>query len=272
MTAMRLDRWFAPPVEDLWGHLTEAELLDRWLVHGRVEAVPEGRVEMTVADEPGNAFDGTVRRVDAPILLEHTLGGENSVVRWELNRHGQGTRMALHQSGEGDMAWPAAGWHVLLDALDAALDGGERAWTWPELAEHRRALGEPVEGSLDEGHVIDSAITVAVPPSAVFAALMTPALVVQWLPSAASIEPRVGGRYDLGWSGPRPTEIVELEPDRVLAYRWTAGHGPETTVRWRLAERPGGTRVRLAHRGWDDAGGWPEALEDLKKFTEEGMS
>jgi uncharacterized protein YndB with AHSA1/START domain len=60
MTAMRLDRWFAPPVEDLWGHLTEAELLDRWLVHGRVEAVPEGRVEMTVADEPGNAFDGTV--------------------------------------------------------------------------------------------------------------------------------------------------------------------------------------------------------------------
>jgi uncharacterized protein YndB with AHSA1/START domain len=112
---------------------------------------------------------------------------------------------------------------------------------------------------------------VAVPPPAVFAALMTPALVDRWLPSAASIEPRVGGRYDLGWSGPRPTEIVELEPDRVLAYRWTAGHGPETTVRWRLAERPGGTRVRLAHRGWDDAGGWWEALENLKKFTEEGM-
>jgi uncharacterized protein YndB with AHSA1/START domain len=272
VTAMRLDRWFAPPVEVLWRHLTEAELLDRWLVHGRVDAVPGGRVEMTVADEPGNAFDGSVRLVEAPVLLEHTLGGEDSVIRWELNRHGQGTRMALHQYGEGDMAWPAAGWHVLLDALDAALEGAERAWTWPELTEHRRALGEAVMGSLHEGHVIDSAITVSAPPSAVFAALITPALVDQWLPSAASIEPRVGGRYDLGWTGPRPTEIVELQPDRVLAYRWTAGQGPETTVRWRLAAQPGGTRVRLAHRGWDDGGGWREALEDLKKFAEERKS
>jgi hypothetical protein len=39
-----------------------------------------------------------------------------------------------------------------------------------------------------------------------------------------------------------------------------------------VAARPGGTRVRLAHRGWDDGGGWREALEDLKKFTEEGES
>lgn len=249
MTAMRLDRWFTPPVEVLWRHLTEARLLDRWLVHGRVDAVPGGRVEMTVADEPGNAFDGSVRLVEAPALLEHTLGGEDSVVRWELHHHGDGTRMALHQYGHGDMAWPAAGWHVLLDALHGALDGTERAWTWPELTEHRHAFGEPGSGSPNEEQVIDSAITVAAPPSAVFAALTTSALVDRWLPGSA---------------------VVELQPDRALAYRWAAGHGPDTTVRWRLAAQPDGTRVRLAHRGRDDDGGWRVALEELKKFTEEG--
>lgn len=257
---MRLDRWFAPPVEVVWRHLTEAELLDRWLVHGRVDAVVGGRVEMTVADEPGNAFDGSVRRVEPPVVLEHTLGGEDSVVRWELHRHGRGARMALHQTGEGDMAWPAAGWHVLLDALDAALDGGARAWTWSELTEHRAAFGEPVDG----GQVVDGALTVAAPPSAVFAALTTPALVDRWLPSG------VGGRSDPGRTGPQPTEIVELVADRALTYRWSAGRGPDTTVRWRLAELPGGTRVRLAHRGWDDGGGWREALENLKEIVEGG--
>jgi uncharacterized protein YndB with AHSA1/START domain len=251
MTAMRLDRWFAPPAEVLWRHLTDAELLDRWLVRGRVDPVPGGRVEMTVADEPGNAFVGSVHRAEAPALLEHTLGGEDSVVRWELHRHGQGTRMALHQSGEGDMAWPAAGWHVLLDALEAALGGTARSWTWDELAGHRAAFGGP-----EEDGVIDAAITVAVPRPAVSGALTTPALVDRWLPARSSI-------------GPGPTRIVELEPDRVIAYCWTGVPGRDTTVRWRLTDVPAGTRVRLAHRGRDDGGGWREALENLKKVAEE---
>jgi uncharacterized protein YndB with AHSA1/START domain len=93
----------------------------------------------------------------------------------------------------------------------------------------------------------------------------------------AVIEASVGGRYDFGWGDHGPLQVLELEPDKVLAYSWRHRTGPDTEVRFALRSSRGSTYLTLMHSGFDNdllaeefRQNWPGYLVEIKRILELG--
>ncbi|MCE9572462.1 MAG: SRPBCC domain-containing protein [Deltaproteobacteria bacterium] len=113
------------------------------------------------------------------------------------------------------------------------------------------------------------------PPAAVWRALTDPALHARWW-AAGDIQPIVGHRFelDMGKWGKQPCEVIAVEPERLLCYRFATGQ-LDTTITWRLAPEGAGTRLTLEHAGFDLSSpmgrsalegmkpGWPKLLVRL---------
>jgi uncharacterized protein YndB with AHSA1/START domain len=54
--------------------------------------------------------------------------------------------------------------------------------------------------------------------SEVFSGLIDPQQLERYIADKATVEPRVGGKYDFGWEEGGPIKILELEPNRKLTY------------------------------------------------------
>lgn len=77
--------------------------------------------------------------------------------------------------------------------------------------------------------------------------LTEPASMAQWL-AAGTIEQRKGGavRIDFQDSGTViASTVLELDPQRVLAYSWSSGDEPQRPLRWALDDVEGGVRLTL---------------------------
>lgn len=110
------------------------------------------------------------------------------------------------------------------------------------------------------------------PPSRVWRALTEPSLHAQWW-AAGDIHAEVGHRFtlDMGQWGQQPCEVLEVERERLLRYRFTENW----TLTWRLEPADGGTRLTLLHAGFDRSNpqdrfaldamgkGWPPILQKL---------
>jgi len=120
------DKWTLILVRELrhspkkvWQAITDPAHLREWapfVVDGNLGAV--GRtVNLTWVANP-TPLKTTVTRADAPNVLEF---GD---IRWELEPHGDGTRLTLwHNIDRRFISWGAAGWHIALDVLDRLLAG-----------------------------------------------------------------------------------------------------------------------------------------------------
>ncbi|MEV4708010.1 SRPBCC family protein [Actinoplanes sp. NPDC049316] len=113
------------PREKVWSALTDPQRLDRWapFAAGRDLSQP-GDVTLTVVDGPERMdTPATVRRADAPALLEYSWGED--LLRWELEDTAGGTRLTLrHTVAEREGApMYAAGWHLCVAVLVRLLDG-----------------------------------------------------------------------------------------------------------------------------------------------------
>jgi uncharacterized protein YndB with AHSA1/START domain len=107
----------------------------------------------------------------------------------------------------------------------------------------------------------------------VWAALTDPALLARWW-VAGDIKPLVGHRFtlDMGNWGTQPCEVIAVEPERLLSYRFAEG-SLDTTITWRLEPEGAGTRLFLEHAGFDldspmgrqayrgMGEGWPHVLD-----------
>lgn len=114
------------------------------------------------------------------------------------------------------------------------------------------------------------------PPSAVWKALTDPELHARWW-APGDVRPVVGHRFelDMGKFGKQPCEVVEVEPERRIKYRFAAAT-LATTITWQLFPQGSGTRLRLTHEGFDlDSPlarrafegmkpGWPDVLGRLE--------
>lgn len=147
------------------------------------------------------------------------------------------------------------------------------------------------------GDAVIGEIEIAAPPERVFQALTTGSELMRWFTNEAcpartwEFEPRVGGRYrSITEKGTVVVngitefechgEILECDPPRLLVYTWIANWHEDvsrlTTVRWELAPKAGGTRLKVTHSGLthepiarkDYSGGWVGVIENLKKFVE----
>ncbi|MER5756115.1 SRPBCC domain-containing protein [Streptomyces sp. NPDC002088] len=89
------------------------------------------------------------------------------------------------------------------------------------------------------------------PPAAVWTALTDPGLLARWW-VPGDIKPIVGHRFtlDMGNWGVQPCEVTEVDPERLLRYRFAEG-SLDTTITWRLEPDGQGTRLLLEHAGFD---------------------
>ncbi|WP_375743388.1 SRPBCC domain-containing protein [Corallococcus interemptor] len=103
------------------------------------------------------------------------------------------------------------------------------------------------------------------PPSAVWKALTTPELHAKWW-AAGDVRPIVGHRFtlDMGAWGQQPCEVIAVEPERLLQYRFATGT-LDTTLTWRLVPEGTGTRLTLVHEGFNlDSPMGRRAFEGMK--------
>ena len=137
------------------------------------------------------------------------------------------------------------------------------------------------------------------PPEKVYRAWLDPDLLRRWLApgglevTRAEVEPRVGGRYRI-WHADAGTdvggfdcELVELEPDRRIVWRWgfvgprrTDGPAFDSLLTVTLdGTAEGGTALTLVHERLDElaaampqvadgvAPGWESALDKLAEVA-----
>jgi uncharacterized protein YndB with AHSA1/START domain len=92
------------------------------------------------------------------------------------------------------------------------------------------------------------------PPEKIWRALTQGALIKEWL-MENDFQPVVGHRFNFrttpygNWNGVIDSEILIIEPNKTLSYRWDS-LGVETTVVWTLVATEGGTLLRMEQSGF----------------------
>lgn len=89
------------------------------------------------------------------------------------------------------------------------------------------------------------------PIDRVWTALTQPGMIAQWL-APAEIDPRPGGRIRLAFTTSDSvvdSVISEIDPPRVLEYRWVSNGDDRGVVRWELADLGIGPDPRLHGQG-----------------------
>ena len=113
------------PPEKVWRALTDPDELRHWAPYDSDKNLGQAgtQVTLTTVGAPSpHVVDTTIKRADAPNVLEFEWGGGD--LRWELQPHGNGTRLTLWAKIDRRYAaMGAAGWHICLDVLDHFLDG-----------------------------------------------------------------------------------------------------------------------------------------------------
>jgi uncharacterized protein YndB with AHSA1/START domain len=241
-----LTEWFAEAAEV---DLDQA----RYQFWGRYAPQGERPRQTLTGHEPGRTLRYTWAFDEGPSTVEITLAGDDS-----------GTVVSVgHDALTADPIATKCFWYVTLANLAAFSEGRQ---TMPPFD-----FSVPAQGDALVRTVID------VPVEEVFAALLDPAQLGRWTGGPVTIEPTVGGRYDLGWGDHGPDRITELDQDKTLGYSWRNRGGGQSHVRWSLRSSRGATYVTLVHAGFDDdrvaeeyRQVWPSYLVELKRLLELG--
>lgn len=130
------------------------------------------------------------------------------------------------------------------------------------------------------------------PPGKVWRALTEPDLIARWL-MPNDFKLKVGHRFTFqgrpmpaaGFSGVGHSEVLEFEPEKMLRLAWRAApEDPSTldsTVTFTLEPEGHGTRLFLAHEGFDPdntyqeasrrimGGGWPDAVAGISRVIDD---
>ena len=119
-----LVREFRHPPAKVWQALTEPAELREWApIDADRDLGAIGPAKLTTVGTPTPQVSETsVKRADAPRLLEYSWGGND--IRWEIEPLEHGTRLTLwHKIDHGFVSMGAAGWHICFDVLDRFLEG-----------------------------------------------------------------------------------------------------------------------------------------------------
>ena len=124
------------------------------------------------------------------------------------------------------------------------------------------------------------------PPEKIWRALTQGHLIEEWL-MKNDFQPVVGNKFNFraepmpGWNGVTDCEVLIVEPNERLSYRWDASgeeaaNGLKTVVTWTLTPAKAGTLVRMEQSGfraqderfYQGAGfGWQKMIAALEKVA-----
>jgi uncharacterized protein YndB with AHSA1/START domain len=111
--------------EKVWQALTDPEHLREWAPFDADQSLGTAGTMVklsTVGAPTPQVSETTVKRADAPNVLEYNWGGSD--LRWELKAVSGGTRLTLwHNIDRRFISMGAAGWHICFDVLERLLGG-----------------------------------------------------------------------------------------------------------------------------------------------------
>ncbi|MFN0180269.1 MAG: SRPBCC domain-containing protein [Gemmatimonadales bacterium] len=192
---------------------------------------------------------------------------------------GDGCRLTLHHRVDGDLGGPRQKeliddhWRLGVGNLMSHLSGGQ-GLLLPDYA--------------DPAPEVRFTITIEAPCEAVWRALIEPEALKRWVgsPGRPTVEPRVGGRYEYGWSyqidgktvAGGPTRILEIVPGRKLVVDWPDWRGDPAVsaqhLTWLLEPAGAHTRLTFVHGGFgrttdlsDYPFGWVHFLGELTQVS-----
>lgn len=146
---IRFVRRLPHPVRDVWDAITEpAQLAQWWLPFDADITVDlrEGGEIIFAGRDDAPTIACTIRRVEAPMLLEHTHPEPGSYLRWELEPVGTECILRLTQylpdpdAGIGNCF--VVGLHESLARLGPCLAGRPAAWDWDAFAAAQAAYAQ----------------------------------------------------------------------------------------------------------------------------------
>ncbi|WAS90954.1 SRPBCC family protein [Nannocystis punicea] len=249
---LRIEHPLKHPPAKVWRALTEAPHLLAWFPAAMdIDLRVGGEIRFTMGDD---VTRGVVTDLEPQRVFAYTWDGDH--LRWELHADPGGSLLVLLHTFDdrAGAASFASGWHVCLDALEAAL--AERPFVEPDdtWAAHEAfvaafGLAEGRVEATPDGWVVRFERQFRRPIDRVWPALLAGAdaslAVGDPPPPAATATVAPAG------------ELTELAPSSVLEYRWHHDGRPAGRVRWELSPGPGGARLILTHTG-------PHALADLR--------
>jgi uncharacterized protein YndB with AHSA1/START domain len=130
------ERRFRAPRERVWRALTDPGELAAWLAPAQIDFREGGSVVLEFDD---GIERGTITELREPEVFAYTWneGKTDSLVRFELEPDGGGTRLTLRHTFEGEVDLPSygAGWHHHLELLTAQVAGAPITWNWNRFRE-----------------------------------------------------------------------------------------------------------------------------------------
>lgn len=288
------DRWthdssLAIPADPgrIFTALTSRAEVEQWFAeHARVDPTPGGSYRFwgrhTIGTPDESGATGRVIAVEPNVRLEFdwTLFGVASRVTLTLtpeeNERGRATRVAVRHELEGRIEQPRP--EALIDDWWRLAMGNLRA--------HITGSGDVLRPDFaDPRPEIRIVTTIDASRERVFRALTEPAALNRWLAKDATVELRVGGRFDLGWKSAdgaplerTAMEILDLVANEKLTISWPDWRGntsvQATSVTWLLEPLGNGTKVTLVHSGFvrpvdlsDYPFGWRHFLSEMAKVA-----
>ena len=233
---VRVQRRFDASAAEVWSALVEPSSLSRWLAQaGRVEPREGGAFELDFREGELTRMNGRVRAVEPERLLElewNYPGEPPSVVRFELDEDGAGTRLAVDHRGLDRAAASAygQGWQRHLELLRDSLGVGDV-----------RADGDRAALRYERRY--------AATPEEVWAAFTEPDSIRRWLFAEAIVEPRAGGVFELRWGEDAARgEVLVWQPPHVFEASWDESD-VESVLRVEISASEEGSVLVLDHRG-----------------------
>lgn len=277
---VRMQIHIASTPDNVFHALTDARALETWFCE-HAEITPQnyafwGCYTPEAPDRTAGQHPIVTQTAGRELVYDWRLKGAVSRVTIKLLPRDGGTVLTVRQiaseSDEDKWYHLEDFWFLVLENLRRYLDG--------KPADARIDYTTPMKGDIRHETLVDASA------ERVFEVLTNPEQVERWIATQATIEPEIGGKYDLGWgTSTEGVKILELVPGEKLSI--TMPEDPQygnknrthTTLTWTLEGSGGKTRLTFTHSGFDTDedvsgiyAGWRTFLNNVRSIAEYGAT